>query len=105
MKKSWLPAYLALGLVWGCSFIFIELGLVFLSPFCVTFVRYQVVYQIKPVMVSMLIRRIFQHMISYKMSLEIPNTKVGALIRDIALSSVPRPRAMSCRSIALPMMR
>jgi hypothetical protein len=23
MKKSWLPAYLALGLVWGCSFIFI----------------------------------------------------------------------------------
>ena len=39
MKKSWLPAYLARGLVWGCSFIFIELGLVFLSPFGVTFVR------------------------------------------------------------------
>jgi len=39
MKKSWLPAYLALGFVWGCSFIFIELGLVFLSPFGVTFVR------------------------------------------------------------------
>jgi drug/metabolite transporter (DMT)-like permease len=39
MKKSWVPAYLALGFVWGCSFIFIELGLVFLSPFGVTFVR------------------------------------------------------------------
>lgn len=39
MKKSWPPAYLALGFVWGCSFIFIELGLVFLSPFGVTFVR------------------------------------------------------------------
>lgn len=39
MKKSWVPAYLSLGLVWGCSFIFIELGLVFLSPFGVTFIR------------------------------------------------------------------
>jgi drug/metabolite transporter (DMT)-like permease len=39
MKKSWVPAYLLLGFVWGCSFIFIELGLVFLSPFGVTFVR------------------------------------------------------------------
>jgi len=39
MKKSWLPTYLVLGFVWGCSFIFIELGLVFLSPFGVTFVR------------------------------------------------------------------
>ena len=39
MRKSWLPAYLALGTVWGYSFIFIELGLEFLSPFGVTFTR------------------------------------------------------------------
>ena len=39
MRKSWLPAYIALGLVWGCSFIFIELGLEFLTPFGVAFVR------------------------------------------------------------------
>ena len=39
MRKSWLPAYLALGLVWGCSFIFIKLGLEFLTPFGVAFVR------------------------------------------------------------------
>jgi len=39
MRKSWLPAYLALGLVWGCSFIFIKLGLEFLTPFGVAFAR------------------------------------------------------------------
>ena len=39
MRKSWLPAYLALGPVWGCSFIFIELGLEFLTPFGVAFIR------------------------------------------------------------------
>jgi drug/metabolite transporter (DMT)-like permease len=39
MRKSWLPAYLILGLTWGCSFIFIELGLEFLTPFGVAFGR------------------------------------------------------------------
>ena len=39
MRKSWLPAYIALGLVWGCSFIFIKLGLEFLTPFGVAFGR------------------------------------------------------------------
>jgi drug/metabolite transporter (DMT)-like permease len=39
MRKSWLPAYLVLGTVWGCSFIFIELGLEFLTPFGVAFIR------------------------------------------------------------------
>ena len=37
--NSWLPIYLALGVVWGCSFIFIKLGLEFLTPFGVAFVR------------------------------------------------------------------
>lgn len=37
--SSWLPAYLILGFVWGCSFIFIKLGLEFLTPFGVAFVR------------------------------------------------------------------
>ncbi len=37
--SSWLPAYLILGFVWGCSFIFIKLSLEFLTPFGVAFVR------------------------------------------------------------------
>ena len=38
-SRNWLPSYLALGFVWGCSFIFIKLGLEFLTPFGVAFVR------------------------------------------------------------------
>ena len=38
-KNNWLPAYIALGIVWGCSFIFIKLGLNFLTPFGVAFGR------------------------------------------------------------------
>ncbi len=38
-SNSWLPIYLALGVVWGCSFIFIKLGLEFLTPFGVAFGR------------------------------------------------------------------
>ena len=38
-EKSWLLIYLALGVVWGCSFIFIKLGLEFLTPFGVAFGR------------------------------------------------------------------
>lgn len=38
-SSSWLPIYLALGFVWGCSFIFIKLGLEFLTPFGVAFGR------------------------------------------------------------------
>ena len=37
--SNWVPAYLALGFVWGCSFIFIKLGLEFLTPFGVAFIR------------------------------------------------------------------
>lgn len=37
--KSWVPLYVALGIVWGCSFIFIKLGLEFLTPFGVAFGR------------------------------------------------------------------
>ncbi len=41
MKKSssWLPTYLVLGFVWGCSFIFIKSGLELLSPVGVAFFR------------------------------------------------------------------
>ena len=38
-KNSWVALYLALGFVWGCSFIFIKLGLDFLTPFGVAFGR------------------------------------------------------------------
>lgn len=38
-SERWLPIYLALGVVWGCSFIFIKLGLEFLTPFGVAFGR------------------------------------------------------------------
>jgi drug/metabolite transporter (DMT)-like permease len=38
-SQSWLGLYIALGIVWGCSFIFIKLGLEFLTPFGVAFGR------------------------------------------------------------------
>ena len=38
-SQSWLGLYIALGFVWGCSFIFIKLGLEFLTPFGVAFGR------------------------------------------------------------------
>lgn len=38
-RNSWLPLYLALGFIWGCSFIFIKGGLEFLSPVGVAFGR------------------------------------------------------------------
>lgn len=38
-KNSWVPIYLVLGVVWGCSFVFIKSGLEFLSPVGVAFVR------------------------------------------------------------------
>jgi drug/metabolite transporter (DMT)-like permease len=41
MKKSdsWVTPYLALAMVWGCSFIFIKQGLEFLTPVGVAFGR------------------------------------------------------------------
>lgn len=38
-EQSWVFLYIALGIVWGCSFIFIKLGLEFLTPFGVAFGR------------------------------------------------------------------
>jgi len=38
-KNSWVPVYLILGVVWGCSFVFIKSGLEFLSPVGVAFFR------------------------------------------------------------------
>ena len=38
-SQSWLGLYIALGIVWGCSFIFIKLGPEFLTPFGVAFGR------------------------------------------------------------------
>jgi len=38
-SQSWLGLYIALGIVWGCSFIFIKLGLEFLTPVGVAFGR------------------------------------------------------------------
>jgi drug/metabolite transporter (DMT)-like permease len=36
-NARWLPQYIALGVTWGCSFIFIKLGLEFLTPIGVAF--------------------------------------------------------------------
>ena len=38
-RSSWVGVYIALGIVWGCSFIFIKLGLEFLTPIGVGFGR------------------------------------------------------------------
>jgi drug/metabolite transporter (DMT)-like permease len=39
ISNNWLGLYIALGVVWGCSFIFIKLGLEFLTPVGVAFGR------------------------------------------------------------------
>lgn len=39
MKKNWLLSYLALGVTWGASFLFIEKSLTFLTPVGVAFSR------------------------------------------------------------------
>lgn len=38
-SKSWIPSYIALGVVWGASFLFIERSLTFLTPVGVAFLR------------------------------------------------------------------
>lgn len=38
-SATWVLPYLVVGFIWGCSFIFIKLGLEFLTPFGVAFVR------------------------------------------------------------------
>src|ERR1700691_1163504 len=38
-SRSWLPTYIALGITWGCSFLFIKYSLGFLTPFGVAFGR------------------------------------------------------------------
>ena len=38
-SSNWTALYIALGVVWGCSFIFIKLGLEFLTPIGVAFGR------------------------------------------------------------------
>ena len=38
-STHWITLYIALGIVWGCSFIFIKLGLEFLTPIGVAFGR------------------------------------------------------------------
>ncbi len=37
--STWIAPYLGIGLVWGCSFLFIKVSLGFLSPFGVAFLR------------------------------------------------------------------
>src|SRR5271155_3946426 len=38
-SHSWLPTYIALGITWGYSFLFIKYALGFLTPFGVAFAR------------------------------------------------------------------
>lgn len=38
-SHSWVPAYVATGIAWGCSFLFIKYSLGFLTPYGVAFMR------------------------------------------------------------------